>query len=742
MKRLFIFCGIFFFPFLIFSQTTQQTDKLVVIDSVVVTANRATQKSPIVYTVIGKNEIRNSAPNFSLPLLLKLQPSVVSTTESGSGFGYSRISVRGSDATRINVTLNGVSINDAESQEVFWVNIPSISNFLESVQLQRGIGTSVNGPGSFGASINMQTLFTASQGYGEASASYGSFNTANASIGAGTGLLPYGLSFDIKYNRATTDGYIRNGKADLHSLYTSIGVLKGANAFKINYMMGDQHTGITWDGVSREMLEKDRRSNLSGSYYDEAGNLRYYDNETDNYIQHFVQAFYSHQFANGLLWSSTFNFTKGDGYYENYKWNKKYSTYGLEPQTIDGITYKKSDFIIRQLMDNQYYVASTNLKYDSKNIRTAVGLNYSYYDGRHFGKMLWSKWNANIPDDYSWYDNSGYKWETNTYLKGEFDLSDFTLYADIQYRHIDFQMVGEDKDFVSLDYSKKYNFINPKGGVNYKLNDKNTFYASYSFAHKEPSRGDIKEAIKAKKGDEIRAERMHDIEIGYKYTGQKFSMVANLYFMEYKDQLVATGKISETGYVIKENIPNSYRRGIELSAGWQIIKILRLDGNITLSMNKIKDYTAYVNLYDNSSDWNPLPQLKEEYKKTDLTLSPSIIGMAMLTLEPIKNGKISIDGKYVGKQYYDNTSSNERSLPQYFVMGGNISYELPFKRGSLNFSPTIVFSVYIDNILNNKYISNAWVYRALFADNSNPYIEEGFFPQATTNVIGKIALRF
>lgn len=743
MKKLLFVCGILFFPFLLKGQSDSLSlNHTNVLDSVIISGNRATSRTPVTYTTLSQGEIKKISPNTSLPLMLNFQPSVVSTSEAGSGLGYTRLSVRGSDATRINVTLNGVAINDAESQEVFWVNIPSLPSFLESVQLQRGIGTSANGPGAFGASINMQTLFTAPRPYGEADVSYGFYNTAIASIGAGTGLMKNGLSFDIKYNHSSTDGYIRNGKADLNSLFASFGLLKGTNAFKINYIFGDQHTGITWEGIPREMLAVDRRYNPAGEYYDAAGNVRYYDNETDNYRQHFVQAFYSHQFAYGLLWSNTFNYTNGYGYYENYKDDKKLSDYGLAPQVVDGESHKRSDVIIRQLMDNNYYVATSTLKYNSANIRSSLGVNYSYYDGKHYGRMIWSEWNENIPTDYSWYDNTGVKWETGVYARGEFDVDRWTFYADLQYRHIDLTMKGIDKDFANLDYRMKYDFFNPKAGINFLLNKQNVFYVSYAMGHKEPSRSDIKESIKSGSAERIKAEMMHDIELGYKYQSAKLLLGVNFYFMEYKNQLVATGKISDVGYEIKENVPYSYRRGLELSTGWQIIKMLRLDANISLSLNKIKNYTAWLDTYDNPTDWNSLPQTSQQYSTTNLTMSPSIVGMAMLTLTPFQNASLSINGKYVGKQYYDNTSSEERSLPGYFVMCGNASYSLPLKRLWGDLSPRIVFSIYVDNILNNKYISNAWVYRAVFADGSEPYIEEGFFPQATINCIGKIALVF
>lgn len=721
MKKLLVFCGFLFLTILAFAQE----QKPVSLDSVVVSTNRVSSRTPATYTEVAKGQIEKSAPNYSIPQLLNLQPSVVATTEAGSGLGYSKISVRGSDATRINVSLNGVTINDAESQEVFWVNIPSLTSFLQSVQLQRGIGTTSNGVGSFGASIDMQTNYVSPKPYSEGELSYGSFNTVVASMGAGSGLTPSGFSFDARYSYNITDGYIRNGKGKLNSFFATMGYLAKRSSFKVIYIYGDQHTGITWEGASREMLESDRRGNIAGMYYDEGGNVRYYDNETDNYTQHFVQGFFSHRFDNGLYWNNTLNFTKGAGYYENYKDDAKFSKYGLQPQN----SISKSDLIIRQQMDNEYYVVTSALKYRSDLLDLSAGGTYSYYDGLHFGNVIWAMHNENIPDNYQWYDNTGDKWEAGGFVKGEIDLSEWTLYADVQYRHIDLKMAGMDKDFASLDYQRRYNFVNPKIGARYTPNEMNTIYLSAALGHKEPSRSDIKESIKSLSGNSIRPEAMLDVELGYKFNAENFAFSANLYMMEYKDQLVSTGKLSDVGYEIKENVPNSYRRGVELSAAWSPFKKFSIEGNITLSDNKIKNYTSWTDLYD--EDWNLIGQVSQNWNKTHLMMSPSVVGMAMATYNPWKTLKISVDGKYVGKQYYDNTSSQERSLPGYFLMGGNVSYDFKF----------VSLSLFLNNILNKEYISNAWVYRAVF-ENGDDYVEEGFFPQPGFNWMLKATIRF
>ncbi|MBR4882252.1 MAG: TonB-dependent receptor, partial [Bacteroidales bacterium] len=637
------------------------------------------------------------------------------------------------------------SINDGESQEVFWVNLPAIQSFLNSVQLQRGVGTSVNGPAAFGASINMQTAVSQADPYGLAEFSAGSYNTFITTAGAGTGLLKNGFSLDVRYSHSSTDGYIRNAKADLNSLFVSGGWRNAKNSLIFNYIYGSQQTGITWEGILLEQYEKDRRYNLSGQYFDDAGNVHYYDNEIDSYRQHYAQALYTREFKHNLSWSTIFNFTKGDGYYENYIYDKKYSKYGLDNQIVDGVEHKKGDFIIRQAMDNGYWAFSSNLSYNAGALRTSLGASFSFYDGDHFGNMLWAKYNANIPQNYSWYLNTGKKTELSTFLRGEWDLCrTLTLFADLQYRSIDFNLSGADKDFVSMTRQNHYSFFNPKAGITVTIDNRNTLFASVAVGHREPSRSDVKESIKAGKADLLKAEELVDYEIGYKYVAPKFNLWANLYFMEYKNQLVSTGKLSETGYVIKENIPQSYRRGIELSAVWQVADEVQVAANVTLSANKLKNYTCWVDTYDDDYNWSPVEQTKVFYKSSHLTLSPGVIGMARVTAEPFKNvskyletTSLSLSGKYVGEQYMDNSSSAAARVPEYFTMALNASHKFKVKDNS-----HIELSLCVDNLLNNKYYSYGWIYTAKFLNGADDYVEQGIYPQAERNFMIRVAYAF
>lgn len=739
MKRLALLCGVFL-PLLTLAQNREgqnEKNESTKLDSIVVEAWKAGRNTPVSHSEMKQAEIRQISPVQSIPMALSLMPSVVTSTEGGNGLGYSTMRVRGSDGSRTNVTMNGIALNDAESQEVFWVNIPSFSTFVQELQLQRGVGTSSNGPGAFGASLNIRTLFTRPEAYGVAEIGAGSFNSFTTVAGAGTGLTNSGLSFDVRYSRSTGDGYIRNAGSDLTSLFATAGWLKGDNSVRINYIYGNQKTGITWEGISREQMELDRRFNPAGMYFDEAGNMRFYDNETDNYRQHHIQFMYTRALGAYLTWNNVLHYTDGFGYYENYKTSRKFSAYGLPAQTTDGVTYTKSDMIQRQALKNGYYAASSGLNYSRGALRATGGVSYSYYDGDHYGDVIWSMRNESIPADYRWYFNKGYKGDFSLYARTEAELSkNLIAFADLQYRHVSYSLRGDDKDFVSLNYDMKYNFFNPKAGLTY-INGGGKFFASVAVGRREPGRADIKESIKAGKGDEIRPERLIDWEAGYSYSAANFALQANLYFMEYKDQLVPTGRLSETGYVIKENVPISYRRGIELAASWQPVKFLKLEGNLALSRNKIKEYTNWTDLYDNDSDWNPLPQKSTFFESTNLSFSPQSVGMAMVTLLPGKSTTLSLYGKHVGKQYYDNTSSESRSIPAYFVAGfrGVQSFRI---RGA----SSLDFGLYIENLLDRKYFSNAWVYMAEFANGAPAYVEEGLYPQAGINFMVKISYKF
>ena len=723
----------------IFSQDTLSQNKL---DSIIVSVSRAGINTPTANTTLGKKIMSTAPSTYSLPMTLNMLPSVVATTEGGLALGYSNLRVRGSDASRTNVTLNGIAINDGESQEVIWANIPSLPNFLQSVQLQRGAGTSVNGPGAFGASLNMQTRTASSKPYGSADFSAGSYKTFMQSIAAGTGSIDGDdgnwFNVDIAYNHALTRGYIRNAKANLNSLLLSASWRNTRSSLKFIYMMGSQHTGITWEGCPIDTYYTNRKYNVAGEYYDDQGNVHYYDNETDNYTQHHLQLHYIHQFSPSLSINSTLHFTKGDGYYENYKYNVKFSKYGLDPQVIDGTTYKKTDVIIRQNMDNSYFAGNLNLKYRSDVFDFTSGVNYSFYDGDHFGRVLWSKYNQNIDYNRRWYTNNGQKTDASVFAKAEVGIArGLTAFLDAQYRFIDFKLSGMDKDFVSLENKSDYSFFNPKAGLDYRIGRYQRVFFSVSFANREPSRSDIKESIKAGKQDILKSERMVDYEFGYQLHNDRIELGLNLYAMEYRNQLVSTGRLTETGYVIQENIPDSYRRGIELSAFYTPVRYLTVFGTSTFSRNRLKDYTLFVDAYDNAEDWNPVAQHQVFLKKSKLTLSPELIASGGIVVNPDNTTQFAITAKYVGKQYMDNSSLEVAKVPSYFTMSldGSKTFEIRDRY-------KLRISFCVDNILNSKYYSYGWIYRAVFEDGSPDYVEKGVYAQARIHFIGKVQFTF
>lgn len=731
------------------------------LDSIVVSSSRAGKDTPVTFTMIGREELRRSNPMNSLPMNLSLQPSVVSVNEGGTGLGYSKLSVRGSKGSQINVTLNGITLNDAESQEVFWVNIPSLSSMVSSVQLQRGLGTSANGAGAFGASINMSTASVGAEPFASAGMSLGSYGTFVSTCAVGSGLQESGLYFNAAYSRGLTDGYIRNAYADVQSAMAVLGYMKGRNSLRLTWLMGSQHTGITWEGISLEQYETDRRYNPAGEYYDEYGNVHYYDNETDNYAQHHLQLNYTRSMNDRLTWSTTFNYTRGDGYYENYKAGKSFSKYLMPAPVIDGVQYDEGDFITKEALANDYFVLNSDVRYRSGRLNLTAGINLSRYDGDHIGSVLWSNilGDSYDYDSHQWYMNKGLKHEANAFVRSELLFAErFTAFADLQYRGVWLDMSGPEDDGVLLDHRDDWQFFNPRAGLSYRWSTASRAYASAALGHREPGRSDIKELIldanKAAsagvqgRGVDIRPEKMLDIEMGYEYITADLSISADLYLMEYWDMLLETGKLTDVGYAIKENVPRSWRRGIELAAAWKALPWLSLNGNLTLSTNKIRAYTAYYEMYDNMNDWNYIGQHKVDFENTDILMSPSLAGMAGATFMPFVSSSgslntvyLSFNGKYVGRQYYDNTSSAERSVPAYFVADLSAGYEMPLGHSARK-SSSLKFSLHVNNVFSNMYYADAWLWRAYFQQEDAYYSQIGIYPQAPVNCMAKVAWRF
>lgn len=721
------------------------------LDSAVVSVSRAGNTTPVTYTMVSRDELRTANPMHSLPMSLALQPSVVSVNEGGTGLGYSKMTVRGIKGSQINVTLNGITLNDAESQEVFWVNIPALSGILSSVQLQRGLGTSASGPGAFGASLNLSTASVGANQYASAEFGYGSYDTFTATAAAGTGLTRSGLYFDFAYSRGLTDGYIRNAFADVQSAFAVLGWMNERNSLRLTWLFGGQHTGITWHGIDLSQYEADRRYNPAGEYYDQYGNVRYYDNDTDNYTQHHLQLNYTRLFAERFVWTTTFNWTKGDGYYENYKAGKRFSKYNfIFDEDPEG------DFIVREAMDNNYFVLNSDLRYSSERLAVTAGVNLSRYDGDHIGKVLW---NDVLGDDYDysshkWYLNNGLKQEANAFVRAEWaPLNWMTAYADMQYRGVWLDMSGPEDDQIPLDYSCQWQFLNPRAGISFHWDSRQKAYISAALGHREPGRSDIKENIKnawvadqagvANEGVSLKPEKMLDLEVGYTYYSDKISASANFYLMEYWDMLLETGRLSNVGYAIKENVDRSWRRGLELAVSWQAVSWMKADANLTLSRNQIKDYTEYVQNID--ENWEPTGRVTTmTYGKTTMLMSPSMTGMARLNFTPfcnvcnnsLKTTMLSIGGKYVGRQYLDNTMTGSRSIPAYFTADLSLMHEFDMNCGKLS------LGLYVNNLFNKKYYADGWCWKNYMESEGTIVDGIGIYPQAPANYMLKVGWRF
>lgn len=671
------------------------------LNEVVINSSYVDNKTPMTTSEISRQKLEEIRLLPSLPYQLELEPSVVVSGENGM-VGATSIRIRGVDATRINVNINGITLNDPESQSVFWYNIPNLGGMAQNIQLQRGIGASNGGSAAMGGAMNLQTFTAAPKPYAQADFSMGSFNTQQYGLTLGTGRTKSGFAFDMAVNGLNSDGFIRNGKSNQKSVFLNGGWYGKRSLVKAVVIIGKQRTGITWDGASAEDLDIDPTYNSAGSYYDEFGKVHFYDNETDNYNQQHYQLYYSFRPNNHWTLNAAFDYTHGDGYYEQYKDNKKPSYYGLV--SLSGT--KKSDFIHRKKMDNNGYTGVLSAVYQTDRFYASLGDTYLYYDGWHFGNLIWAQDEISLDgitplevsakEPYEWYRNRGQKHDNTTFLKLNYDFSErFNLYGNLQVRLVDYTISGMDDSFDSIPYHEKYLFFNPKLGANYQINPENRLYLVAGMTNREPTRSDIKDAIE--NGDIIKPETMIDVELGYGLQKADFTFNGNLYAMLYKDQLTPSGDLSSTGYALMENVDKSYRIGVELVAGYRFTRWFSLDGNLTLSQNKILDYTF--------TDFNDGDSVMTTYtKNTDLSFSPSVVGAAIATFKPFNGAKLQIIGKYVGKQYCDNTSREVYALDPYFLLNLHASYEWMMKNGGY-----VRFNLAVNNMTNHHYRLSAWV---------------------------------
>lgn len=695
------------------------------LDEVLVRAVRAAEDAPITHSNLDKEDLESRNLGQDIPVMLNYLPSVVSTTDAGAGVGYTSIRVRGSDATRINVTLNGIPYNDSESQGTFWVNMPDFTSSIQSLQLQRGVGTSSNGSGAFGASLNMLTDDVSETAYGEIGNTVGSFNTHKHNVKFSTGLLSNHFELAGRLSTIKSDGYIDRASSDLKSYFLQ-GAFKNKNTLlKVLTFGGVQETYQAWNGLEDpEKLENDRTFNSAGMYTDRNGEIQFYEHEVDNYKQDHYQMLWNQRFNN--YWSSnvSVNYTRGFGYFEQYKEDQSFSTYGLNPIGMGGDTINSTDLIRRRYLDNHFYAANADVNYKKDNLEVNAGAFYSSYTGDHYGEILWARYASDSETGDRYYDGDADKSEFTVFSKATYSFGDaWTLFGDLQGRFINYKTSGITSDLVEMVMDEDYSFFNPKAGVTYKLNPSNQFYFSYGKAHREPSRTDFRENITT-------AEKLDDFELGWRFTSKNTKVSTNLYYMDYKDQLVLSGEMSDTGRPLRTSSGNSYRFGLEIDAEVQIMPTLKIRPNIALSSNKNRDFVTSID--------GELRNLG----KTNISFSPSVIAANMLEYTPVKNFQISLLSKFVGEQFMGNTDSEASKLDSYFINDVNIAYRL----NNLPVVKEIVFSALINNIFNVEYISNGFYY-TYDDDWSNPgavtTIEgAGYFPQATINFLVGATVKF
>jgi iron complex outermembrane receptor protein len=702
-----------------------------VLNEVNVNALRAGEKTPVAFTNISKAEIEKGNLGQDLPYIISLTPSVVTTSDAGAGVGYTGFRVRGSDPTRINVTVNGIPLNDSESQGGWWVNMPDFSSSIENIQIQRGVGTSTNGASAFGASVNLKTDGLKKNPYFTTSNSMGSFGTLKNNIEFGTGLINNKFAFDGRVSKISSDGYIDRATSNLKSLYLQGTYFGASSVIKALVFTGNERTYQAWNGVPLNYLDSNRTFN---SYT--------YKNEVDNYGQTHYQLHYSKQLSTETTVNIAAHFTHGEGYYEQEKIGEEFADYGLENIILSDDTISSTNLIRRKWLNNDFGGFTYSLNHQMGNLDLVLGGASNSYSGQHYGNIIWAEYASNGAINHQYYWNKAEKLDHNFYAKANYKYSDATnLYLDLQRRRVDYIFEGYDRNGVPSEQEVTHAFFNPKVGLFHDLNHNQSIYVSFAVANKEPNRNDYVE----NKADEYPShETLYDTEVGYKQSGEKFSLGVNLYHMKYNSQLVLTGQINDVGAYRRANIDESYRKGIELEATYKLSDKMTWAGNMTLSENKIISHTEYVD------NWDTGGQEKVDYENTDLAFSPIAIWASIFNYKVDKNISIDFISKYIGEQFIDNTSSDDRKLDDYLVSNLRLAYDWESK-----IFKTAKLTLQVNNLLDNEYVSNAWVYRFVSdgydpreydhyvnADSERGYNMAAYFPEATRNYLLGLTLGF
>lgn len=704
-------------------------------EEVIVTATRAGTRTPVAFSDMDREQIVSRNFGQDIPYLLSSSPSLVNSSDAGHGIGYTSMRIRGTDANRINVTINGIPLNDAESHSVYWVDLPDLAASTDNIQIQRGVGTSTNGAAAFGASINLQTHKLEKEPYAIYEGALGSFKTYRNSISAGSGLIRDHFSVDLRLSDLHSDGYIDRSRTDLQSYYVSAAYHHENTLVKFVTFSGTEELYQAWNGVPSYLLDTHRTYNELGGYTNAAGELVYYDNQVDHYTQthyqlHLSRAFKHRWYANGAL-----HYTRGSGYYEEYKEDEPLSDYLLEEVIIGGDTIRESNLIRRKWLQNDFYGVVGGLQYRGDRTTLVLGGGWNLYDGDHFGTVIWARQPGNSEIRHRWYENKGIKSDWNTYLKSTWEAGErFSFFADLQLRGISYGIEGSDDDLREITQDHNYLFFNPKAGINFQVTSNQRAYLFVARANREPNRSNFVDADPA--GPLPVKESLLDYEAGYTLQASVYSMNVNLYYMDYTDQLVLTGEINDVGSAVMTNARDSYRAGIEISGSILPLSWFRWDLNATFSRNRIKDFTGYVDNWDYWSDPASEPyQVLEPLGTTDLAFSPPLIFNSKFRFSPLASLHLDFISHYVGRQYIDNTSSEQRILAPYFINDLMISYAF-----YPQFMKELSLQLKVSNVFNAEYETNAWVYR--YYSEGEEGIYDGYFPQAGINLMAGIRLKF
>lgn len=713
-------------PLVFFAQeeTEQQKDSLeageIVLDEVLVSALRVTRQIPLTFSNLDKEEFQPRNLGQDIPILLNYLPAVVTTSDAGAGVGYTGIRVRGSDATRVNVTINGIPYNDAESHGTFWVNMPDFASSVENLQLQRGVGTSTNGAGAFGASLNLLTDAVSDEAYGQVASSIGSFNTLRNNLKFSTGLMDGRFEIAGRLSRISSDGYVDRASSSLDSYFLQGAYVDDNTLVKALLFGGHEITYQSWFGIDARTLQTDRTFNPAGMYTDDEGITRFYDNEVDNYKQDHAQLHWNEQVSEGWNTNLALHYTRGRGFFEQFREDDDFATYGIETLIVNGEEVTTTDLVRRRWLDNDFYGTVFSAKYSEERFSMILGGGFNIYEGDHFGEVIWARFagDSEIRDRY--YDDSSRKTDFNIYAKSTYNIdTNWSLFGDLQLRNVGYDANGEDTGLVNDDFS----FFNPKLGLTYNLDSHNNLYLSYARAQREPNRNDYESG-------NPRPEKLNDFELGWRHVSPGLQWSANVYYMGYRDQLVLTGELNDVGAPLRANVGDSYRLGIEIEAMVPLGTWLRWQPNIALSSNKNQDF-----FFQRDGELRNLGT-------TNIAYSPGIILGNRITMEPLPALQASLLTKYVGKQYMGNIDAEASVLEAYSQTDFNIQYELEFN----SWVESMVFSVLVNNIFDAEYESNGYFF-TFDDDFSNPgtvtTVEgAGYYPQAGIHFLLGANLRF